>query len=257
MTAKWRGRPLRMAFLLVPQYSMMAFSGAIEPLRSANRMAERQLFEWRLVSADGDPVVASNGIAISVHESIDQVRQADMLVVCAGLDPIQFGRGHKIHHHLRRLARHGSMVGAVSTGTFILADAGLLGDRRCTVHWEYLDLFRSRYPALNVSQDLFIVDREIFTCSGGTATLDMMLHFVSESSGPQLALAVAEQLMHPQIRSPADQQRLGLHSRYGIDSLKLVEIIHLMEMSIDRPVDVTDIAGRVGISARQTGASFS
>jgi transcriptional regulator GlxA family with amidase domain len=256
MTAKWRGRPLRMAFLLVPQYSMMAFSGAIEPLRSANRMAERQLFEWRLVSADGDPVVASNGIAISVHESIDQVRQADMLVVCAGLDPIQFGRGHKIHHHLRRLARHGSMVGAVSTGTFILADAGLLGDRRCTVHWEYLDLFRSRYPALNVSQDLFIVDREIFTCSGGTATLDMMLHFVSESSGPQLALAVAEQLMHPQIRSPADQQRLGLHSRYGIDSLKLVEIIHLMEMSIDRPVDVTDIAGRVGISARQMERLF-
>lgn len=254
--AKWAGRQVRIAFLLVPQYSMMAFSAAIEPLRSANRMAERQLFEWRLVSVDGNPVVASNGIPISVHESLDKVKPADALVVCAGLDPTQFGRGQKIHHHLRRLSRHGSMVGAISTGSFIVADAGLLADRRCTVHWEYVDLFRSRYPALAVTQDLFIVDRDVFTCSGGTATLDMMLHFVSEAGGPQLALAVAEQLMHPHIRSSADHQRLELHSRYGICSLKLVEIIHLMEDSIEAPIDMMDIADRVGISSRQMERLF-
>jgi transcriptional regulator GlxA family with amidase domain len=256
VTAKWAGRPVRMVFLLVPQYSMMAFSGAIEPLRSANRMAERQLFEWRLASVDGNPVVASNGIPISVHESLDRLEQVDMLVVCAGLDPVQFGRSQKIHHHLRRLARHGAMVGAVSTGSFILADAGLLAGRRCTVHWEYADLFRSRHPALQATQDLFIVDRNVFTCSGGTATLDMMLHFVSGVAGPALALAVAEQLMHPHIRSSADQQRLDLHSRYGIDSTRLVEIIQLMERSIEEPVDMTDIADRVGISARHMERLF-
>ena len=59
--------PIRMAFLLVPQFSMMSFSAAIEPLRSANRMSESQLFEWQLVSVEGKAVMASNGIPIAVH----------------------------------------------------------------------------------------------------------------------------------------------------------------------------------------------
>ena len=256
MVVKRAGEPVRMAFLLVPQFSMMAFSAALEPLRSANRMGERQLFEWRLVSVDGQSVTASNGILIAVHESLDQLSKVDMLVVCVGLEPIQFGRGQKVHHHLRRLACHGSMVGAISSGSFILADAGLLTDRRCTVHWEYADLFRSRYPTLKVTQDLYVVDRDVFTCSGGTAALDMMLHFVSEAAGPQLALAVAEQFMHPHIRNQEDHQRLEVHTRYRIDSPKLVEIIGLMEGAIEDPFDVENIADRVGISARQVERLF-
>jgi len=248
--------PVRIAFLLVPQLSMMAFSAAIEPLRSANRLSERELFQWRLVSADGKPVMASNAIPIAVHESLDQLSKADMLVVCAGLSPLQFTRGHKIRHHLRRLARHGCRVGAISSGSFILAEAGLLTDRRCTVHWEDAHLFRTRYPTLTVTRDLFVVDRDVFTCSGGTAALDLMLHFISELSGPQLALAVAEQFIHPEIRKQEDQQRLELHARYGIDSPKLVEIVGMMEGAIEEPLDLTEIASRVGVSARQVERLF-
>jgi transcriptional regulator GlxA family with amidase domain len=246
----------RVAFLLVPQFSMMAFSAAIEPLRSANRMSERPLFEWQLISIDGKEVMASNGIGIAVHRSLDELRKIDMLVVCAGLEPVQFGRNDGIHHHLRRLARHGSRVGAISTGSFILADAGLLTDRRCTVHWEYADLFRSRFPGLQVSRDLYVVDRGVFTCSGGTAALDMMLYFVSEASGPEIAVAVAEQFIHPQIRGQEDHQRLETHARYGIDSPKLVEIIRLMEGAVENPLDMRQISNRVGISPRQVERLF-
>ena len=247
---------IRVAFLLVPQFSMMAFSAAIEPLRSANRMSERHLFEWQLVSVDGRDVMASNGISIAPHRSLGELSKTEMLVVCAGLEPGQFGRNHRIHHQLRRLARHGSMVGAISTGSFILADAGLLTDRRCTVHWEYADSFRSQYPALKVSQELYVVDRGVFTCSGGTAALDMMLHFVSEVSGPGIAVAVAEQFIHPQIRKQEEHQRLETCARYGIDSQKLVEIIRLMEGAIENPVDISQLAGRVGITARQVERLF-
>jgi transcriptional regulator GlxA family with amidase domain len=248
--------PIRVAFLLVPQFSMMAFSAAIEPLRSANRISGRTLFEWRLVSADGHPVTASNGIAIAAHESLEQVRNPEMLVVCAGLEPAQYGRRHKIHHHLRRVARNGSKVGAISSGSFILADAGLLTDRRCTVHWEYAQALRARFPGLDVSTDLYVVDRQVFTCSGGTAALDMMLHFVSEASSREIALAVAEQFIHPQIRHQEDQQRIEMHARYGIESPKLVEIIARMEGSIEHPLEVRQIAQAVGISARQVERLF-
>jgi AraC family transcriptional regulator, glycine betaine-responsive activator len=245
------------AYLLVPQFSMMAFSAALEPLRSANRVSERRLFEWALVSAEGGgEVTASNGIGIATAQSMDQLNKVDMVIVCAGLEPVQFAPSHRVHHQLRRLARHGAMVGAISTGSFILADAGLLTGRRCTVHWEYAELFRSRYPGLKVSRDLYVVDRDVFTCSGGTAALDMMLHFVSEASTPDIAVAVAEQFIHPQIRKQEDHQRLQMHARYGIDSPKLVEIIGLMEAAVENPIDIGQISDRVGLSARQVERLF-
>jgi transcriptional regulator GlxA family with amidase domain len=245
-----------MAFLLVPQFSMMAFSAALEPLRSANRMAERRLFEWQLVSADGQPVTASNDITIAVHQSIAHLDKVDMLTVCGGIELGHADRAGKVHHHLRRLAQHGSMVGALSTASFILAEAGLLSNRRCTVHWEYAELFRARYPNLRVTPDLYVVDREVFTCSGGTAGLDLMLHFVREVYGSPLAVSVAEQFIHPLIRQQEDQQRAATHSRYGIDSPKLVELIRLMGSSLEEPLDVSALAQEVGISCRQVERLF-
>lgn len=256
MVAKDRGVCRRIAFLLVPQFSMMAFSAAIEPLRSANRMSERELFAWRGLSVDGSAVTASNGIEIMPQQSLSHSPALDMLVVCAGLEPVQFKAGHPIFAQLRRLARHGSMVGAISTGSFILAEAGLLRDRRCTVHWEYANLFQSRYPTLNMTQELYVVDRDVFTCSGGTAALDMMLHFVSEASTPDVALAVAEQFIHPTIRKHEENQRIDTHARYRIESPKLVQIIRLMESAIEHPIDVTLLSDRAGISVRQTERLF-
>jgi transcriptional regulator GlxA family with amidase domain len=248
--------PVRIAFLLVPHFSMMSFSAAIEPLRSANRMSERDLFDWHLISVDGREVVASNGISIAVRQSLEKLREVDMLVVCAGLDPLQFEANHRLRLHLRRLSRQGARIGAISAGSFILAAAGLLERRRCTVHWEYADLFRSRYPSLSLSRDLYVVDRNVFTCSGGTAALDMMLRFVSEASTAEIAVAVAEQFIHPQIRDQEDRQRPELHAHYGIESPKLIEIIKLMEGAIADPLDTRQIAGRVGISSRQIERLF-
>ena len=88
------GRPIRIAYLLVPQFPMMSFAAAIEPMRSANRMSERRLFEWTLVSAEGTEVEASNGIRIPTECRLDQLKAIDLLVVCAGLEPAQFGAGH-------------------------------------------------------------------------------------------------------------------------------------------------------------------
>lgn len=248
--------PIRIAFLLIPHFSMMSFSAAIEPLRSANRMSERELFDWQLISVDGMEVMASNGIAIAVSQSLEQLHKVDMLVVCSGLDPLQCAANHRLHQQLRRLTHDGAKVGAISAGSFILADAGLLAGRRCTVHWEYADLFSSQYPKLALSRDLYVVDRDVFTCSGGTAALDMMLHFISEASTPEIAVAVAEQFIHPQIRNQEDRQRLELHAHYGIECPKLIEIVKLMEGAIDKPLDTKQIASRVGISSRQIERLF-
>src|SRR6185437_12405303 len=152
------GMPVRIAFLLVPRFSMMAFAAAVEPLRSANRLSGSRLFEWQLVSADGDPVEASNGISVAAQGPLAELDKADMIIACAGLEAPEVERSIKVHHQLRRLAHHGTVVGAISSGSFLLAEAGLLAARRCTVHWEYLEAFRTRYPQLEVTEDLYVID---------------------------------------------------------------------------------------------------
>ena len=229
MAQESSGKPVRIAFFLVPRFSMMAFAAGIEPLRSANRLSGTRLFEWQLVSADGSPVEASNGIAVATQGSLAELDKVDTIIVCAGLEAPEVERNIKLHHQLRRLARHGTNIGAISSGSFLLAEAGLLAGRRCTVHWEYLEAFRARYPDLDVTEDLFVIDRNVFTCSGGTAALDMMVHFVSQVAGSRLALGVAEQFIHPQVRTQEEQQRLDLHARYRIENPKLIQVISLME----------------------------
>ncbi|MDE2263511.1 MAG: AraC family transcriptional regulator, partial [Gammaproteobacteria bacterium] len=212
------GKPVRIAFLLVPRFSMMAFAAAVEPLRAANRLSGSSLFAWQLVSADGNAVEASNGISVAVQGSLADLGKVDTVIACSGLEAPEVERSIKVHHQLRRLAHHGTVVGAISSGSFLLAEAGILAGRRCTVHWEYLEAFRTRYPQLEVTEDLYVIDRNVFTCSGGTAALDMMVHFISQAAGSQLALAVAEQFIHPQVRTQEEQQRLDLHARYRIEN---------------------------------------
>jgi AraC family transcriptional regulator, glycine betaine-responsive activator len=255
-TAPGMREPVELAFLIVPQFSMLGFAAALEPLRSANRLSGRTLYRWRLVSLDGQAVPASNGISIAVHGSIDAIDRADMLVVCVGLDPLQCAGNRRLQHRLRFLVRHGSRVGAISGGSFVLADAGLLSGRACTVHWEYRESFADRYPHLKLRQDLYVVDREVFTCSGGTAALDMMLHFVREQCGPELALAVAEQFLHPGIREHGGHQRMELRDRYGLHDPKLIEVIRLMQESVETPVYVRALAARAGLSARHVERLF-
>ncbi|MGA8709094.1 MAG: GlxA family transcriptional regulator [Steroidobacteraceae bacterium] len=249
-------QPRQLAFFIAPQFSLMAFSAALEPLRAANRLSGSSHYQWQLVSMDGQPVTASNGVQIAVHSALDALQRPDMLVVCVGLEPLQFERNRGLHHRLRRFAQHGCQVGAISAGTFVLADAGLLTNRVCTVHWEYHELFASRHPEIKQTQDLYVIDRDVFTCSGGTAALDMMLHFVQEQCGPELALAVAEQFLHPRIREQGDDQRMELHTRYRVHDPKLVEVIRLMESTIDGPLYIQAIAARVGLSPRQVERLF-
>ena len=249
-------RPLCLAFVLVPQFSMMSFSAALEPLRSANRLSGRTLYDWRLASLDGQPVEASNGIPIGVQGDLESLGKPDLVVVCAALDPLRYAVQRPLTQRLRHLARHGCRIGAISGGPFVLAEAGLLGARRCTVHWEYRDLFAERYPRARLTDDLFVIDREIFTCSGGTAALDMMLGFVREQHGAGLAVAVAEQFLHPRIRAPDDRQRMEISGRYRVHDATVIEILRLMERTVEEPLRVEALGARIGISARQVERLF-
>lgn len=235
---------------------MMAFASAIEPLRSANRLRREKLFDWQLYSRDGAPVRASNGVDITVHGAMDDGIALDLLLVCAGTRDAGVGDA-AIAKWLRALARRGTAIGGISLGAYVLARAGLLDGRRCALHWESLAAFAEQFPRIRTTSDIFVVDGNRRTCSGGTAALDMMLHLITEREGRGLASDVSEQFIHPRIRGTQDPQRMAVQNRLGVANEKLIAAIGIMEAANDDPRPVHAIAADVGLSPRQLERLFA
>lgn len=247
--------PQRFAFVLVPNYSILAFTSALEPLRAANRLTGRQLYTWSLLSGDGEPVRASSRVGVLVDAALDDSQRFDTVLVCAGLGAEGY-RDARLEGWLRRLARQGCRIGAVSTGAYILARAGLLQSVRCTIHWENLPAFEEEFPELEATSELFEIDGQRMTCSGGTAALDMMLSVIGLDHGRDLATRVAEQFIHERIRSREEKQRMALRARLGVSHPKLLRVVQIMEEHIEDPLPRSDLARMAGLSTRQLERLF-
>lgn len=235
---------------------MMAFAAAIEPLRAANRLSGEQLFDWRLFSSDGEPVVASNGIEIAVNGSIRDDPAVDLLLVCAGLHDARL-EDQAVHRWLRELAHRGIAIGGISLGAYMLAYARLLDGRRCALHWESLAAFAERFPRIRTTTEIFIIDGNRCTCAGGIAALDMMLQMIADRNGRALAGKVSDVFIYPRIRGPKDPQRMAIQSRLGVANEKLIAAIALMEGAHDEPRPVREVAADVELSVRQLERLFA
>ena len=252
---KHSGRPVRIGFFLAPDYPLMTFSAALDSLRQGNRLARRTAFEWVLITADGQAARSSSGLAFPVDHSMLQAPKCDILFVCAGVnytdsyDPALFS-------WLRRCYSEGCVLGAVSTAVFYLAKAGLLEGRRCAIHWESLPAFRGEFANCFATDDIFAVDGRIITSSGGTVTLDMMLYLIAAIEGRDLASKISDQFNHPRMRRQDDAQRMVPEDRFGIRNSKLAFVVRRMESSLSEPIDISELAGSIGVSSRQLERLF-
>lgn len=237
---------------------MIAFSSALEPLRMANQLSGEALYSWATVSETGGSVKCSNGMAFSPDYSVvalEKLDAFDAVFVCGGIHIHQLTCDGSIRW-LRTLAKNQKVLGAVCTGSQILARAGLLDGYRFTIHWENIASAREEFPHLVVSPELFEIDRDRYTCAGGTAPIDMMLHEVRAQHGVELATAISEQFMCERIRDKHDRQRVPLTQRIGTSQPKLAEAVSLMEANIEEPMTLDELSHHVGLSRRQLERLF-
>ena len=247
--------PIHVSILLISDFSLIALSSIIEPMRIANLVGRKTAYTWEIISKDGLPVNSSGGIEVSADYDITSCPQPSNAIICSGLnahlyhDPIVFS-------YLRRWAIQGAYLGTVCTGSHILANAGLLAGYKCTIHWENMDSFIEEFPNAKVQQQLFTIDRDRFTCSGGTAGIDMMLKNINDIYGHDIANAVSEQFMHERIRERDDNQRLPLQTRLRTNHPKLIKVISRMEENTEEPLSREEIAEQVNLSHRQLERLF-
>ncbi|MGE3150140.1 MAG: GlxA family transcriptional regulator [Pseudorhodoplanes sp.] len=248
--------PVVVGFLLIPDFALMSYASAVEPLRAANVLSGRNLYRWWHATPGHRPVVASNGIAVLPNVPVgDLDHTPDLLLVCAGGNPTTFSHRPTIAW-LRQLARRGVTIGGISGGPYILARAGLLSGRRCTLHWDHVPAFQEAFPDIKVTQSLYEIDGDRITCSGGIAALDMMVALMARMRGYEFAARVGEWFVHTQLREGGGSHRMNLRMRHGIADERLAGALRVMEDNLERPVVRSRLARGAGVSVRQLERLF-
>ncbi|WP_330924452.1 GlxA family transcriptional regulator [Candidatus Sororendozoicomonas aggregata] len=242
-------------FLLLPGFSLISFSSAIEPLFEANNQLGRKAYHSRTVSVDGRPAQSTSGVNIQVDSDLPPVNQDEIIFLC-GADK------QSDHHHdgnhltlrwLKAVAPECKAVGAIGCGLEVLACSGLL-DGYSATHFSkaLLDYKKVRWLHYPVE-----IDRNRYTCQGGQSSLDLMLALIKQHHGALLCDAVAEVFYHEprgyrrQAFSPVKEEGMA-----SAPDSKLREALDLMRANIEEPLGSDELASHVGVSRRQLERLF-
>ncbi|SHE54005.1 Transcriptional regulator GlxA family, contains an amidase domain and an AraC-type DNA-binding HTH domain [Modicisalibacter ilicicola DSM 19980] len=247
--------PQTLGFLLLDSFTLISLASAIEPLRMANQLAGQELYRWYTLTQDGQPVNASDGLQVTPDAATTIPLSLDWVVVCGGVGP---NRNITREHvsWLQAQSRQLRRMGAVCTGSWALARAGLLDGFEASVHWECLAAMQEAFPRIALTTRLFSIDRDRFTASGGTAPMDMMLTLIGRDHGRDLSAAISEMFIYERVRNEQDQQRVPLKHVLGTTQPKLLEIVALMEANLEEPIGFDELAAYVDVSRRQLERLF-
>ncbi len=242
-------------FLLLPEFSFIGFAALVEPLRIANRF-KPGAYQWRIVTANGLPVTASNGIALHPQAALADPSDSTCIFAISSFNPLRHYSA-EIGLQLRNRVQKGAMLGAIDTGCFVLAEAQLINAATVTLHWEAVPAFRERFLQVQVQEEArFTISPKLMTSAGAMASIDLMLEVISRDHGNALALQVSEQLVSGWVRDRTDHQRLQIAARYQVHNAKVTHTIDFMEQHLESPLSSDALALRIGVTRRQLERLF-
>lgn len=247
--------PYRVGIFPTPGFALMSYASTVEPLRAANLLSRRRLYEIHHFGAT-ERVASSGAAELEPAGSVGDLPALDLLLVVAGGDPFAF-KNAATFAWLRALDRRGVGIGGVSGGAVLLARAGLLNGRRMTVHWEHAAALSRAYPDLWIERRLYVIDRDRVTCGGGTAPLDLMHALIRRHHGRAFARLVSDWFLHTEVRAPGAPQRGGLTERLGNHSQHVIEAVEVMENHVADPLNLTQIALVAGVTPRHLNRLFA
>ena len=247
---------MKVGFLLLPEFSYLGIAAATEPLFIANWLAQRPVFDWKIVSVDGRPVRASNGRQVSVDGDLEHAADCRSVFVLASFDPDRGVHERRVTRWLKRIAQFGVEIGGIENGTLALAQAGLLNGHEVAVHWDNIIGFREHYPKTRVVAKLYVRSGDRITCAGGSSILDLMVAWIGWHADTELAAEVAEHLLLGRHRAPQSEQRSEAKRERSSSDAAITRAQNIMMEHIDEPLTCREIARRVGLSLRQLERRF-
>lgn len=246
----------RVAFVLLDHFSMMAFTGAVDALVTANLMSAAPLYEVLVVGGSQDVVVSDLGIAISVGCRLVDLpeRQQQLIVVCGGFR-VQLRADPLLRSKLRQADAAGAMLGGLWNGAYFIAEAGLLDGYECAFHPDGRVMMSELFPRVKVTGHSYVVDRQRISCAGANSSLSMMLEVVRRGTRQELVRAVEEVLSCDKMRETFDVSVVSIDIDPTLpQSLKTA--LELMQSNIEDPIAIREIAQYAGISRRHLERLF-
>ena len=247
--------PRRFVFVLMENFTLLSFSSALDALRIANRMSGKTLYEWTFIGENEEFVSCSAGTQFKLDNSLIELHRDDTVLLCGGTS-IQEATTKKLIGWLRREARRGLTIGGLCTAAYPMAKAGLLDEKKATIHWENQDSFAEEFLEVELTKTVFVCDGNRYTTAGGTSSIDLLLKIIADDHGEELANSVADQMIYSSIRTDQDTQRLSVPTRIGVRHPKLSKVIQMMEINIEEPISPSILAKDVGMSTRQLERLF-
>lgn len=249
-------RAKHVVLVLLPRFNMMTLLTILEPMRIANYLASEDLFTWDFRAVEAGAVVASNGMESRCIALDDGGGSLDYIAVLGSWGAENFN-STTLTHWLRVHARTGSMLIGVELGIFVLARAKVLSGRTVTVHWCLKSGFAESFPKVDVCEQLYTVSKNIASCSGGTAGVDMMLQLISDAFGEALVIEISNQILHYPRRAAESPQR---HAASGATS-KVIHpnvrnAIKLLEDNVEEPCSIPEICEEINVSQRSLERLF-
>ncbi|WP_300518677.1 GlxA family transcriptional regulator [Aliiroseovarius sp.] len=248
-------KPRRFVFVLLNDFTLLSFAGALDALRIANRNFGADAYEWVLCGEGGESVISSAGPEFRLDMDLEELKRDDTVLICSGVN-VQANTSKRMLNWLRREARRGVAIGGLCTAAHVMAKAGLLDGKRATIHWENHDSFAEEFDEVELTKSVFVVDGNRMTTAGGTSAIDLMLKLIADDHGEEVANVVADQQIYTTIRTDQDTQRLSVPTRIGVRHPKLSAVIQMMEANIEEPVSPSILAKDVGMSTRQLERLF-
>ena len=252
---------IKVGFILAPKFTLVSFASFIDCLRHAADEADRsrQIFcGWQVIAPSLEPVEASCGVELIPQAVFPDPVGFDYIVVVGGLLPWCLDLPAETYDYLRSVRRNNVSLIGLCTGSFILANAGLLNGYECAVHFEHRQQFADLFPKVRpIADQYYLNDRGLITCIGGIAPLDLAASVVKEHCGKARAVKGLVSLL-------ADQQRADhFIPNRPYDHLtvcgdwRVEQSIEMMERNFSRPFPIGELARRLGSSLRELNRSFS
>jgi len=249
------GETRKYAFLLVPGFTLLAFSSAVEPLRIANQLSQQPLYQWQLFSEDGRAVASSSGISVCTDGPLAPLPRDTRLFVCSG-NPASAAAAPPVVTAVSRHARFGGTLGGICTGAVALAEAGLLSATPFTLHWENQPAFCEDFPELTPSPAMFEIGAKVMTCGGGAASTDMMIALIAADHGPEFAAMVSEMCLRKVMVGVDAAQRSALSVLIRSRNPGLIAMVARMKAHLEDPLPLTELARASGYSRRHVERMF-
>ena len=250
---------LKVGFVLARSFTLSAFALFIDTLRLASDETDRsgrRFADWQVLGSTRHLIASSCGVQVAPTSDFVDPATFDYIVVVGGLLNSDAPVDHETVAYLKRAAAAKVPLIGVCTGTFILADAGLMKNHQTCVSWLHYDAFRARFPDHDVRADrIFHLDRNRGSCAGGSSAADMAAHIVRRHISKDAERNAMEVLQIDRARTARDVQPrrpLSIES----DDPRLQAVLIVMERNIENMISIQGLASSVGLSRRQLERLF-